>query len=383
MPATPDAKLPRRDFILIPLIALLTAAILIGGAELVAGHFFYETQQGSCGKPDPLLPYRYAPSCTFQNKAAEGPLVQYVFNECGYRSKESCGPKAPGTVRIALLGASTAEGFKIGYDDAMAPRAAAELSNRCHRPVEFQNMGIAGFHVIDQYFRMDEALALKPDMVMLVITPYELVDFADPAILQNRKNPERIQKKKSVETGNQAGPIAKLSAMLSESRAALFAQYMLFQNREKYVNLFMMHADKADYLRPPFSASWEKRLSDFELIVGEMSERFHHEGVPFVIVFTPQRIQAALSNPANRPTAVDPAAIDHRIAEIAARHDITFIDTYDSFMRTASPESLFFPVDGHMTAAGHGVAASGMVNGLLATKLAPFNSCDVSATAMQ
>lgn len=381
--AQEQEHLPRRDFFLIPLIALLTALLLGGGVELTAGHFFYEAQEGSCGRPDPVLPYRYAPNCSFQNKAAEGPMVKYVFNECGYRTRESCGPKLSGSVRIALLGASTAEGFKIGYDDAMAPKAAADLTSLCHRPVEIQNMGVAGFHVIDQYFRMDEALALKPDMVMLVVTPYELVDFADPMMLENRKTPQNIHKKKSVETGNQAGLISKLSAMLSDSRAALFAQYMLFQNRAKYVDLFLMHADKANYLRPPFSQQWEKRLSDFDLIVGEMAERFQHEGVPFAIVFTPQRIQAALSNPATRPIGVDPEAIDRRIAEISTKHHIVFIDTFRNFQHIANPETLFFPVDGHMTAQGHGVAANGLVSGLLSANTAPFVHCDVTATAMR
>ena len=202
-------------------------------------------------------------------------------------------------------------------------------------------------------------------------------------MLENRKTPEKIHKKKNVETGNQAGVISKLSSMLSDSRAALFAQYMLFQNRAKYVDLFLMHADKADYLRPPFSAQWEKRLTEFDQVVGDMSERFQHEGLPFAIVFTPQRIQAALSNPATRPAGVDPEAIDRRIAEIAARHHIIFIDTFENFQRVANPETLFFPVDGHMTAQGHGVAANGMVNGLLSAHVAPFDHCDISATAMR
>ncbi|MBV8666297.1 MAG: hypothetical protein JO269_07425 [Burkholderiaceae bacterium] len=371
----PD-KLPRRDFILLPLIALLTALLLGGGAELVAGLYFDETQIGNCGTPDPVLPYRYAPACSFRNKAAEGPLVDYRFNECGYRSIESCKNRAPGSTRIALLGASTAEGFKIDYRQALAPRAAAALSTSCRRPVEIQNMGVAGYHVIDQYLRTDEALALKPDLVALVVTPYELVDLTDPQVLQNRAHPERIEKKPSAqakETANRSGLVARVSAWLSNSRAALFAQYLLFQNREKYVDLFLMHGDKADYLRPPFTPLWEKRLSDFDLLVGEMADRFHHEGVPFAIVFTPQRIQAALMD--NRPAGVDPAAIDRRIAEISARHGITFVDTYENFHRVAHAETLFFPVDGHMTASGHGVVAHGMAQGLLDAKLPVFAGC--------
>jgi hypothetical protein len=369
-------QLPRRDFVLIPLIALLTALVIFGGAELLTGLYFSETQQGSCGKPDPILPYRYSANCTFHNKAAEGPLVEYVFNECGYRSRESCGPKAAGTTRIALLGASTAEGFKIAYDDALAPRAAAQLTRVCRRPVEFQNMGIAGFKVIDQYLRLDEALALKPDMVMLVVTPYELVDFADPEMLANRSHPERVVKKKQPERVNEAGGLARISAILSKSRTAVFAQSLLFQNREQYISLFLKHGDKADYLRVPLSAPWEKRLAELELMVGEMADRIHKEGIPFVIVFTPQRIQAALSDPASRPPGVDPTAFGRRIAEMSARHGILFIDTYEAFRQTESPEKLFFPVDGHMTAGGHAVVADAMVRGLLKSGTPAFAGCD-------
>src|SRR5689334_11752336 len=141
----PTERPPRRDFLLLPLIVVLTALFMLGGAELVSAHFFREAQQGNCSVPDPLLPYRYRPSCSYTNKAAEGPMVRYAFNDCGYRSRRACRPKPAGSTRIALLGASTAEGFKVAYEDGLAPRVEASLTQSCRRPVEIQNMGIAGF----------------------------------------------------------------------------------------------------------------------------------------------------------------------------------------------------------------------------------------------
>ena len=162
---------PRRDFVLIPLIIGVTALLLLGGTELVSASFFKEAQQGNCSVPDKVLPYRFRPNCSYLGKAAEGPMVRYDFNDCGYRSSAACRSKPTGVTRIALLGASTAEGFKVAYQDGLAPRVEAGLTQICRHPVEIQDMGMAGFGPLQQYLRLNEAFDLKPDIVMLVLTP--------------------------------------------------------------------------------------------------------------------------------------------------------------------------------------------------------------------
>jgi len=369
--------LPLRDFFLLPLISLLTAAILLAGAELIAGRYFYEAHRDNCGIPDRLHGYRYAPNCVYYNKAAEGPMVKYEFNECGYRTLESCGPTRPNSIRIALLGASTAQGFKVAYEDSLATRAAAVLTRRCSRPVEIQNMGIAGYKLIDQYLRVEDALALRPAVVMLVISPYEMVDMVDPYWLNNRYHPERFDRlaKPKAPTENTQGIVARLSQALSNSRAMLAAQYFLFQDRARYVDLFLAHGDKADYLRLPFSSKWQKRFSDFDLLVGEMAIKIHAAGLPFVVVFTPQRIQAALLDPNSRPAAVDPEAIAQRIGAILQRHDVVFLDTMNGLSGVSMPETLFYPVDGHMTPTGHRLIGETLARELLKAQLAAFARC--------
>lgn len=357
----------RRDFVLVPLIVLFTTLFMLGGAELVSASFFQEAQLGNCGMPDKVLPYRFRPNCSYLNKAAEGPMVRYVFNDCGYRSHGLCRPKPAGVTRIALLGASTAEGFKVAYQDGLAPRIQAGLTQSCRRPVDIQDMGVAGFGPLQQYLRLDEALALKPDVVMLVLTPFELVDPIDPVLFANRDHPEHAGKahgQKKPEDANETGLMARASALLSNSRAALAAQYFLFQDREQYIKLFLMHGEKADYLRVPFSPAWEKRFKILDVLLGGMADRIHAHGLPFVLVLTPQRIQAALSDPASRPPGVDPEALGRRLGEIAKAHGIDFIDTYGAFRKVPAAEKLFYPVDGHMMPAGHAVVADDVISQL-------------------
>jgi hypothetical protein len=385
MPESKHGPLPRRDFVLIPLISLLTALVMLGGAEWLAGRHFEESQQGNCGTPNPVHPgFRYAPNCAYYNKAAEGPLVKYEFNGCGYRNREACGPAPSGTLRIALLGASTALGFKVDFEHSLAEQARQQLAQSCGRPVEFQNMGVAGYKPINAYWRLPEALALQPDLVMLVLTPYELVERTDPSWLENRQHPELLRR--PAPGGQQAGGgaseglLARLSKLASASRAMLAAQYFLFQDRARYVEMFLMHGDKADYLRTPLPPAWEQRLAELDLLLGEMTQTLNASKKPFVVLFTPQRVQAALLDAKIRPPDVDPAALGQRLRSVLERRGIVFIDTLDAFRAEETPEALFYPVDGHMTPHGHQVVGQALAHGLIEAHLPGFEQCSQEGT---
>jgi len=373
-------KLPRRDYVILPLISLLTILLLLGGAEVFSRYWFAESSAGNCSTKDPLHRYRFTPNSVCHRKAAEGVMVEYAYNECGYRTRESCGPKPVNSLRVALMGASTSEGFKVPYEDAFAPRIATTLSKQCRRPVELQNMGVAGYKPIDQYWLIPEALALKPDLIMLVVSPYELEDTVDPKVLENRRHPEVLlqeQAKPADLTHKQTTLISMIDATIADSRAVLAAQHMVYQNREKYIALFLMHGDKADYLREPLSPAWEKRMEMLDLLLGEMADTTHAAGVPFMLVLGSQRIQTALLDPKTRPAGTDPFQIGRRVAQIAAKHGIIFMDTLPAFAATAQPEQLFFPVDGHMTEAGHALFANAISQRLLDGTVAPFSQCAI------
>jgi len=240
-------------------------------------------------------------------------------------------------------------------------------------------MGVPGYKPLDQYLRVEEALAMRPDIVMLVIVPFDLEDTEDPKRLANRDHPELLVRAQAAATAApQSRPLfQRINDALSDSRAVIAAEHFLYQDRATYVRLFLKYGDKADYLRPPFSPVWEQRLKDLELLLGGMADKIHAAGKPFLVVLGPQLIQLALLNPADRPSGVDPYAIGKRLQEIADRHGIRFVNTLDYFRSVKRPESLFYAVDGHMTGDGYAVIAKGLAHDLPLKGIAPLAGCAV------
>jgi hypothetical protein len=122
------AHLPKRDFFLLPLLSLLTVLVLFGMSEAVTRVLWPAEYSRACIVADPVEGFRFKPNCSVRGKIAEGPSITYHYNECGYRSEDSCGPKPPGTIRIAILGSSMSQALHVSYDDAfflVQPSASA------------------------------------------------------------------------------------------------------------------------------------------------------------------------------------------------------------------------------------------------------------------
>lgn len=376
-------RLPRRDLILIPLLSFATVFLLLVGAELVSRILFVESGAETCNAPADGGPPRMRANCVSHRKAAEGPEVENIFNDCGYRTPTSCGPRTPGTLRVVLMGASTAEGFKVRYPDSFAARLTDALTAACHRPVEFQNMGVAGASPLDVYHRMGEALGLQPDLIMLVVGPYELKTRLTREQMVHRDDPTQpmAARPDTPSSPPDRSLIAHLSDLVANSRALVAAQHYLYQDRASFVRLYMLHGEDADYLRPPLSAAWRERLGDFEQLLGDMATRAGQ--VPMLLVTGPQRIQAALLIKDDAAQGADPFVIDHAFADIASRHRVAFVDTLDTFALHRDPERYFYPVDGHMDATGSAVFAEAVAERLLAGDLAPFAGCDRASLAQR
>jgi hypothetical protein len=342
--------LPRRDLWLLPLIVVLTVLTLSLAAEVGARIGWPEQKRNSCAIPDPALGYRFKPNCTSVMKAAEGPWFTNSYNGCGYRSPQSCGPVAPGTRRIALIGSSMSEGYLVPYPDTIGARLAQDLTVQCRAPVEVQNLGGLGYFASDKLLRrFDEALALHPNAVLLVVTPFDLqtgIEEDDPA-----------QKQKAAAV-SPLGTRARLFNALKESRAFVVAQHFHFQDMAVYLPLYLSYGDKADFLRSPFTAPWQVRLRRLDAAVSEMSRRAHDAGASLVLAFVPQEAELALMARGHLPPGVDPAALPRAVAAIAARHGVNFVDTSAALKAQPQPEKLYYQVDGHLSGAGQPLAAA-------------------------
>ena len=284
-----EAKLPWRDWIILPLLSLLTISVLLLAAEGAARYFFVAVHDNSCSIDDPVISFRYRPNCTTHAKAAEGVWIAHHFNDCGYRTTESCGPKPPGTTRIAMLGASEAEGHLVAYDETFSARAAKQLTLELGRPVEIQNLGREQCYPICAFHRVDEALALKPDLLLIVVNPTD-IERMDPSEVSNRNKPMPPQVLDQAQLRHKMDPHQALNAVediVGHSHIGIAAMHFLFQNTATYVRMFLVSGERAAFLRLPLSPAWEKRLEGYDLLLGEMAQKARDANVPVVLVGVP------------------------------------------------------------------------------------------------
>ena len=358
------APLPRRDFVLLPRLSLLTVLVMLGAAELVSRALFTDHETDVCLAPDARLGLSYSPNCDSTVKSFESPEVANHYNECGYRSETSCGPKPAGTRRVVLLGSSVALGYLVPEPETFAALAAHELTRRCGAPVEFQDLGgylIFWTRVVN---RVDDALRLRPDAAVLEVSSYDLErpdPGEGPASSQDAELPADSL-------------LLRIKEVLGASRAWTVVQHFIYQNDDIYLPMYLRSGNKSDYLREPLNDFWRQRLNHYDAMVGTMSDRFHAAGVPMALVFVPQRAQAGLAAQSRPPAEIHPYLLNRALQAIADKHGISFIDATPRIVRSRRAGSNYYPIDGHLNAQGHGVVASAIVDGLIAD-LPPFRDC--------
>jgi hypothetical protein len=377
--SSPD-RLPRRDLVILPAISFLTIISLLMGSEVVARYFFPLSDKDVCMVGDAKIGLRFLPNCTASLKAFEGPWITNSYNECGYRTKESCGPKRAGSIRISLLGSSASEGLWVSYDQTFYVRAARDLTRMCGRPVEVQSLGRQGCYPLCSFRRIDEALSLKPDVVVMTITPWDLEKLV-PSEIPNRYKPIPPPRASDSARAN----ISLLQAtwnMARDSRGLLVAQHFLYQDPSTYVRIALLHGDGEDFLRTPFSRAWTERLDGFDRLAGEMAEKSQAANVPFVLVEVPSVSQAQLLASVPPPSKIDPNALNERLAQISSRHGIRFVNPLDTFRRTPGSDKMFYMVDGHVNGDGQALISDTLVEQLIQGSSPVLTGCAVAGGSL-
>jgi hypothetical protein len=235
---------------------------------------------------------------------------------------------------------------------------------------------VPGYELLDSYLRIDEALTMKPDAIVFLFGPYDIEAISTPERLAQRDHPELLRpaQHEAAAANSRSYPLLKrLIDLADDSRALVMVQHFLYSDRQTYVKLFMMYGDKADYVRPPLSGMWEKRLAIVNLLVDGMARKVHAAGIPLIDVLSPTELQVSLLNTPGAPG--NPGTIDKRLADIAAKHGVVTADTLQAFHGVSSPSELFYSVDGHLNGDGHAILAGSVVRRLTDGSVAPFAGC--------
>ncbi len=371
-----ERKLAPRDYLLLPAIAVLTVVLMFFVSEVGTRLAWSEAQTGpECHVSDPTLGIVNLPNCTMRVKVPETGWISYHYNECGFRSSEACGPKPPGTRRVAVLGTSFAEGTSVPYEQSFSALSAAQLSRSCHGPVEFQNLGVYDLPLGKVPLRVGPALRLQPDAAILVLAPFDLEKLNRP---DEDNEPAGFRQ---VTTTAPAAPVQRVDmlsrakGMVKDSRALTVAEHFMFENPDIQIPMYLRYGDKADFLRPPFSPAWQQRLAAADAIIGETAARFHAAGVPLLLMVIPQRTQAELLSMKKRPPGIDPFAIQRALSSIAEKHGVGYIDLSSQIMRDPHPANFYYPVDNHLNEDGSRVVARSIVASLSSSGIAAFDGC--------
>jgi hypothetical protein len=342
-------SLPRRDYILLPAIFIMTILFILAGAEATIRLIYVQADDPYTCRFITQAGYRYHPDCTSHNKVWEGSWITEHFNECGYRSAESCAPRPPGSLRVVVVGSSTARGASVNYDDSFAARASAALSEHCGDVVDFQDLGTEAADVDRIDLRIPEAMRLRPAAIVMTVGPYDLQHLKDPPPLPDGSKPPK--------------PFDLVNRM-RESRLFLFIEYYLFRDPAAHARAFLLKGDSADYVRTPLSPVWQHRVQDF----GDLLARIvaGSGSVPVSLFYIPERPQVALAGRVADPPDVDPFVVGAALERVAAPLGVRFTDTTRALGAAPDFQSLFYTIEGHANAGGHAVIASDVEQALLA-----------------
>jgi len=366
--------LPRRDWILLPMLALLTVVFLAGSTELVARKTFSESTTGieKCMVVnDPSTGVRGIPNTVCWEKSPESPNIEFRFNGCGHRAGMECEPKPAGTYRIVMMGSSVAMGMRVRQNESFAALLPVELSKLTGRRVELYNESMGWGFPHSTALRFNQVLAAKPDMILWILTPMDVekttvvvapVDVIgdDQSISLAVKAWRRAKEAVAAESLSTA-----MGTVFSRTRTALMLRHYLYASQSQYVKAFLAGSDdETGYLKGAWSDEWKNRLISFDADAAEMERQAHAAGIPFVAAYVPERAQVAMISIGEWPAGFDPYKLDDELRSTIVRYGGIYTDILPQFKTIAHPERLYFAVDGHPNPAGHAV-----ISGLLAKSI--------------
>jgi hypothetical protein len=375
-------KLPRRDWLMLPVLGLLTIFVILGSAEFAARRMFTESAPfvQSCLEPGASWAgSRAIPNSVCWDKNYESQWVEYQFNGCGFRTPLSCEAEHPGVFRIVLAGSSFAMGHLVQENRTFAALLPEALTEQTGRKIELYNEGMVGVnpHVFTE--RFNEVLAAKPDLILWALTPWDIENTLPPDSLLGPSKKEGAFARAwfRIKTTFKKKPLPEAISSVSErfwregqerfadSLIATLLQHFLFQNKNQYVKSTLMEGDSAGYLQTQPSTKWQQRLRQFNIDAAKVEAQATAAHVPFVAVLLPTRVQAAMISMGSWPAGYDPYRLDHELRAIIASHGGIYVDILPDLRTLPNPERNYYPIDGHPNAEGHEMISQLLTKALL------------------
>jgi hypothetical protein len=299
-----EVRLPRRDWLLLPLIGVSTIILLSVCTELAARHMFSErlSLMSHCLMSDLTTGGRGIPNTVCWEKSPESAsAIEYRFNSCGHRAGVECGPKAPGTYRIVMVGSSIAMGDRVPWDKTFAVLLPKELSRRTGREIELYNEGvmISYPHIVAR--NISETLAAKPDMILWILTPFDIETETSETYMPNPAGNAGVLVRGWARIKVTLAGMSLPDSMsylwqralgpFEASRTATMIKHFLYLDEGRYVKSCLLGGDPMGYLLAHPSLAWTHRLTMLRTDFDAVQRQAKDAGVPLLTVLIPTRPQ--------------------------------------------------------------------------------------------
>ena len=338
-------RAPAWDWVILPLIAVFTIAILGFGTKLFADLEFVHSKPliGTCIRLAVTGPHA-VPNSVCNERNSYNQLVEYRFNSCGDRSPFDCARKPDGVYRVVLIGASNAMGLSVAESDSLAARLSASLSQSTHRRVEVYNAAMLGAGGSPDTLagRIPQLMALQPDLILWVISSWDIspdkVDFpAQPA--QRRTLRWR-----------------DLLRLIDQPRVANLLKGYLYRSQSVYLTAYMKRIQEGGQITSASSSEEEARTRMLSLDVATIVDRAKVAGVPVVATFLPNRGESTfLFSMVPRPVGFQPDRLNNNLRTIIPGSGATFVDVLPDLRKAPNLDGLYDPAGAHLNGDGDAV----------------------------
>jgi hypothetical protein len=318
-------------------------------------------------------------------------ITRVDINSHGLREREIQYEKPAGVRRVVIVGDSFVEGSEVPAEATIGRRLETLLNTDRGETVEVINAGVLGYGTTQEYLLIEnEALRYQPDVVILVFFPGN--DLADNSY-------QIMPRSRPYYTLTESGELSPLpfrpEPQLTEGwRDRLSRESLLFSKLEMVDFARLRSQDEArrrsdaQYAVGPFATNLTEQFEESWRVTEALLVRTQGEteaaGTRFLLVNAPTPFEVY---PEHWQNVLERAGLpdvgwnldgpNSRLAEIARRHGMLYVDLR-SPLRSAADGGprLYYPYDGHWTAAGHNTAAQ-----TLATTLHQERLLDASGAA--
>jgi len=369
-----EARLPRLDWILLPLIGIMTILLVSAATKSVSSHYFSKSSNTLAAcliQNDPSTGVRGVPNSECRAKSPEFPTIDYKFNSCGHRAGMECGPKPPEVYRIVMIGSSYPFGLNVQREDSIAALLPLDLSRRTGRQIQIYNEAMYTGFPRSFDLRFNEIQAAQPDLILWIVTATD-IKYSSTVLLPNNTIPQGVplgfvakatyRLRQALHSGSVLDAINSVenNALVAfrDSDIGVMLVHTLNLSPSQSIASYKAEGSDSFLLRDQLSEERQHDLDEFNTDAASIQERAKSASIPIVAVLVPERIRATMISLNQWPPGYAPYKLSDLLRSMIVNHGGTYVDILPGLKTIGNIDQLYEPVDNHPTPKGHAIISA-------------------------